>query len=118
MSDEQDQIIRENFTYFREKHPEIYDAYEQFGRLIHEEGGPLDEKTRWLVKIAVTTAGQNQYALRTHIKKALYSGCTADEIEHAILLTAPSAGFPVMMEALLILRSTLEEREPDPAGDL
>lgn len=109
MNDERDQVIQDNFTYFKEKHPAIYEAYEKFGKLIHEEGGPLDEKTRWLVKIAVTTAGQNQYALRTHIKKALRGGCSPDEIEHAILLTAPSAGFPVMMEAILVLRGVLDE---------
>lgn len=31
--DEKDEVIRNNFGYFREKHPEIYDAYERFGRL-------------------------------------------------------------------------------------
>lgn len=109
--DEKDEVIRNNFGYFREKHPEIYDAYERFGKLVHEQGGPLDEKTRWLIKIAITSSGQNEFALRTHIKKALRSGCSADEIEHAILLTAPSAGFPVMMEAILVLRNVLEETE-------
>ena len=110
MKDEKrDQVIQANFLYFREKHPDIYEAYEKFGKLVHEEGGPLDEKTRWLIKIAVTTSGQNQYALRTHIKKALKNGCTREEIEHAILLTAPSAGFPIMMEAILTLREVLEE---------
>lgn len=108
---EKERVIQENFAYFRENHPQIYEAYEKFGKLVHEEGGPLDEKTRWLIKIAVTTAGQNQYALRTHIKKALRNGCTQADIEHAILLTAPSAGFPVMMEAILILREVLEASE-------
>ena len=106
---ERERVIQENFAYFREKHPQIYEAYEKYGKLVHEEGGPLEEKTRWLIKIAVTTVGQNQYALRTHIKKALKNGCTREEIEHAILLTAPSAGFPVMMEALLTLREVVEE---------
>lgn len=109
MSEEKDRIIQENFAYFRKTHPDIYEAYEKFGKLVHEEGGPLEEKTRWLIKIAVTTAGQNQYALRTHIKKAILNGCTAAEIEHAILLTAPSAGFPVMMEGILTLRGVLGE---------
>ncbi|MBZ4654401.1 MAG: uncharacterized protein JG781_1742, partial [Peptococcaceae bacterium] len=46
---------------------------------------------------------------RTHILKALKSGCTREEIEHAILLVAPTAGFPKTMKGLLILRQVQEE---------
>lgn len=101
MSDDQ---IGENLAYLQAQHGEIYAAYEEFGRLVHEKGGPLDERTRWLIKIATTAAGQEKLALRTHIRKALANGCTRAEVEHAILLVAPSAGFPRMMEALLELR--------------
>lgn len=105
--------IDENLEYFTKRHGEIYDAYEKFGKLVHEEGGPLDEKTRWLIKVAVSTEGQNRYSLRTHILKAINAGCTKDEIEHSILLVAPTAGFPKMMEGLLVLRSILDETEED-----
>ena len=111
MQTKKDAVIQENFNYFKAKHPDIEAAYEEYGRLVHEAGGPLDEKTRWLIKVAVTTSGQNRYAQVTHIKKALHAGCTPDEIEHAILLTAPSAGFPVMMEGILALRSVLGEKD-------
>jgi AhpD family alkylhydroperoxidase len=101
-------VTEKNLKYLTEKHGEIYEAYEHFGRLVHEKGGPLDEKTRWLIKIAVSASCQYEYALRTHILKALKSGCSKEEIEHAILLIAPTAGFPKMMEGLLILRHILE----------
>lgn len=103
--------IEKNLKYLTENHGEIYEAYEHFGRLVHEKGGPLDEKTRWLIKIALSTDNQYEYALRTHILKALKSGCTKEEIEHAILLVAPTSGFPKMMEGILILRDILEEKE-------
>lgn len=103
--------IDENLKYLTENHGEIYDAYVNFGKLVHEKGGPLDEKTRWLIKIALSTDNQYEYALRTHILKALKSGCTKEEIEHAILLVAPTSGFPKMMEGLLILRHILEKTE-------
>jgi alkylhydroperoxidase/carboxymuconolactone decarboxylase family protein YurZ len=102
-------IIEKNLKYLTENHREIYEAYEHFGKLIHEKGGPLDEKTRWLIKVALSTECQYEYALRTHILKALKSGCTKEEIEHVMLLVAPTAGFPKMMEGLLILRSILEK---------
>jgi 4-carboxymuconolactone decarboxylase len=101
-------MIEKNLKYLTEKHGEIYDAYENFGRLVHEKGGPLDEKTRWLIKIALSTSCQCENALRTHILKALKSGCTREEIEHALLLVAPTSGFPKMMQGMLVLRQILE----------
>ena len=101
---------KKNFRYFKENHPEIYKAYEDFGKELHEKGGPLDEKSRWLIKIGVSAASQYEFALQTHIEKAMKAGCTAAEIEHAILLIASTAGFPRMMNALMIFRETLEKQ--------
>lgn len=98
---------KENLDYLKEKHPDIYKDYEAFGRSLHSNGGPLSAETRWLIKIAVSAASGYDYALQTHIEKALKAGCTAEEIEHTLLLTAPSAGFPRMMEALMIYRETV-----------
>jgi len=98
-----------NLKYFTEHHAAIYKAYEKYGQLVHKEGGPLDEKTRWLIKVALSTECQYTRALRTHIMKALNSGCTKEEIEHSILLVAPSAGFPKTMAGILILREVLEQ---------
>jgi alkylhydroperoxidase/carboxymuconolactone decarboxylase family protein YurZ len=103
--------IERNLAYFKEKHNDIYKAYAEFGKMLHEEGGPLDAKTRWLIKIATSTSCQNPYALKTHIRKALKNGCSRDEVEHAILLTAPTAGFPVMMEGILVLQETLGDTD-------
>ena len=103
--------IKKNLEYFTKNHGEIYAAYENYGKLIHEQGGPLDEKTRWLIKIALSAEGQNKYSLRTHILKALKAGCSEQEIEHAILLVAPTGGFPRMMEGLLVFRDVIGEEK-------
>jgi len=100
--------IQENFNYFVEKHEAIYKAYAEYGKLIHEKGGPLDPKMCALIKIAVSSVGENEYVLETHIKKAVECGCTRDEIEHVMLLTAPSVGFPNMMSSLMVLRKVME----------
>ncbi|MDR3585910.1 MAG: carboxymuconolactone decarboxylase family protein [Desulfosporosinus sp.] len=102
-----------NLKYFTEHHENIYKAYEKYGQLVHQEGGPLDEKTCWLIKVALSTECQYPRALRTHILKAFYSGCTKEEIEHAILLVGPSAGFPKTMSGILVLRTILDEAERD-----
>lgn len=100
--------IQDNFNYFKAKHKDIYEAYANYGKLIHEAGGPLDEKTRALIKVATSSISQYEYALETHIRKALSAGCSLDEIEHTLLLTAPSVGFPNMMSSIMILRRVAE----------
>ena len=104
-------VIEKNLKYLIENHEEIYHAYENFGKLVHEKGGPLDEKTRWLIKIALSTNSQYEYALNTHILKALKSGCTKEEIEHVILLVAPTCGFPKMMQGMLTLRNIIDQQK-------
>lgn len=98
-----------NLDYFSRKHKEIYEAYQRYGKLIHEDGGPIGEKERWLIKVALSASCGYDLALRTHIQKARAAGCAREEIEHAILLTAPTAGFPTMMTALLVLREEMGE---------
>lgn len=105
------EVIEKNFNYLKENHPEIFEAYENYGSLVHEKGGPLDQKSRWLIKIALSTSSQYQYALRTHILKALDAGCTKEEIEHVLLLSAPTCGFPTMMQGILVLRDVVEKVE-------
>jgi len=92
--------IRENLDALIESHPEIYDAYTRFGKAVHEQGGPLDERTRWLIKVATSAALGYPKAQLTHMIKALEAGCSPEELEHTILLLAPTAGFPRMMEAM------------------
>ena len=106
-------LIQRNLKYFIEKHGDIYESYQEYGKKIDEQGGPLEEKTKRLVKVAISATIENQYSLKTHIKKALQSGCTIEEIEHAILLVAPTAGFPTMMKALMTIREKIgEEKNP------
>ena len=103
--------IEQNLKYFMDKHSDVYKAYESYGRSVHTKG-PLDEKVRWLIKVAVSAACQHNYSLRTHIIKAIKSGCSREEIEHAIMLVGPTAGFPTSMEGLLILRQEMGEATP------
>jgi len=103
----------ENLMYMKAMHTDVYKAYTSFGKVVHESGGPIEEKTRWLIKVAISAVEQYPYAIRTHIHKALDSGCTRSEIEHAILLVAPTAGFPKAMEAIMILRDELDQDHED-----
>ena len=91
--------LHEIFTVFKKDFPEIYQGHEALGKKIHEEGGPLPDKVRWLVKVAVSGATGHMLALETHIAKARKAGATDEEIKHALLLIIQTVGFPSFMEA-------------------
>ncbi len=100
-------VRQENWDYVSRRHPEIAASYQEFARAVHEKGGPLSARERALIKVAVAAASQYEHALRYHIGQAVGAQCTADDIEHALLLTATTAGFPRMMAALMIMREDL-----------
>jgi 4-carboxymuconolactone decarboxylase len=84
---------------FTHDFPDVYRGHEALGKIIHEEAGPLPEKTRWLIKVAISGASGHDIALETHIAKAREAGATEDEITHTLLLIIQTAGFPAFMEA-------------------
>jgi 4-carboxymuconolactone decarboxylase len=91
--------LHEIFTVFKKDFPEIYQGHEALGKKVHDAGGPLLEKVRWLVKVAVSGASGHMLALETHIAKARKAGATEEEIKHALLLIIQTVGFPSFMEA-------------------
>ena len=94
------------FTGFKEEFPEVYNRYEALGKEIHQKVGPLEENSRWLIKIAISAACSHKRALATHIKKAQAAGVTDAEIKHALLLLIPTVGFPMFMKAYSVLKSS------------
>lgn len=102
-------LIQKNLKYFKDNHGDIYEDYSVYGKAIDENGGPLEEKIRRLIKVAISATIQNEYSLTTHIKKALKAGCSLEEIEHTLLLIAPTVGFPAMMKALMTLRKEMDQ---------
>jgi len=97
--------IHKIFGQFKEEFPEIHDRQEALGKEVHEKGGPLDEKNRWLIKMAISGACSHKRALETHIRKARAAGINEDEIKHALLLLIPTAGFPAFMKSYAVLKS-------------
>jgi 4-carboxymuconolactone decarboxylase len=93
------------FTEFKKDFPKINELHENLGKEIHENSGPLDEKSRWLVKISISAACGHKRALKTHLIRARNSGLTDEEIKHSLLLLIPTAGFPTFMKAYSVFRS-------------
>lgn len=73
--------------------PDIWDAYAQLGELC-SEAGPLDARTRHLVKIALAAGVGSEGALHSHVRRGLAEGLDPDQIRHVALLAIPTLGLP------------------------
>lgn len=89
----------QRFLKFGHDFPEVMAAYEALGSAAHE-AGPLDVKSRALVKLGIAAGARLEGAVHSHARRALREGCTPGEIRHAILLTVTTIGFPAMMAAM------------------
>lgn len=81
------------FGKFAKRFPEVFQGYEAMGRAAHT-GGPLDAKTRELVKLGMTIGARLEGATHSHVRKALAAGATAKEIRHAAVLAISTLGLP------------------------
>ncbi len=102
--------IPKRFKDFMEAHPAIAAAYESLGTAVHSDG-PLDEKTRSLIKLGISTGAGLEGAVHSHARKALEAGATKEEMQHAVILAIPTIGFPSAMAALSWLEDIISKEE-------
>jgi 4-carboxymuconolactone decarboxylase len=84
---------------FQQQFPEIAKAYDELALKCHGWGA-LDAKTRRLIKLGTAIGLSSEGAVRSHARRALEEGVTADEVRHAVLLALTTAGFPTMIAAM------------------
>jgi 4-carboxymuconolactone decarboxylase len=84
---------------FRKRYPRIWQTFNELGNLCHD-AGPLDEKTRRLVKLALSIGSGLEGATHSAVRNARAAGVTRDEIHHVALLAITTLGFPAATRAL------------------
>ena len=84
---------------FVEEYPKINEAYSAFAKACHEQG-PLDEKTRRLVKLGIAVGHGSEGAVKSHARRAKQMGASQEEIQHAVLLGMTTVGFPQTIAAV------------------
>lgn len=102
--------LPKGYRKFQAKYPQIYAAYEALGKAA-AESGPLDEKTRELIKLGMAAARGSESAVQSHTHRALEAGATAEEVEHALTVGINTLGFPTMMAALSWAWEALEDHK-------
>ncbi|HEU4400984.1 MAG TPA: carboxymuconolactone decarboxylase family protein [Candidatus Polarisedimenticolia bacterium] len=92
----------------RKKYPKVIDAYEALGEEC-QKAGPLDARTRALVKLALAVGAGLEGGVHSHTRRSLEAGATLDECRHVVLLGTTTIGFPSMMAALSWVEDVAKE---------
>ncbi len=93
---------------FRQRFPQVATAYDALASDCHN-WGPLDDKTRRLVKLGIAIGLNSEGGVRSHARRALESGVSPDEIRHAVLLAMTTAGFPLMEAGMGWVEEVIEK---------
>ncbi|MCH7962904.1 MAG: carboxymuconolactone decarboxylase family protein [Bacteroidetes bacterium] len=99
--------IPKRYLKFKEDYSDVAAAYESMGDAVHN-AGPLNEKTRALIKLAISTGAQLEGAVHSHVRKAINVGASKEEIRQVALLALPTIGLPSMMAALSWIDDIIE----------
>ena len=93
---------------FVEEYPELNQAYTALARACHDQG-PLDDRTRRLVKLGIAVGVGSEGAVKSHARRALQMGLSTDEVRHAVLLGMTTVGFPRTIAALEWIRDVASD---------
>jgi 4-carboxymuconolactone decarboxylase len=98
------------FAVFAETFPDVIDTYRAMKKT-YGETGPLDEKTKHLIQVAVLVAIGSENGTRDHTGLALDAGASGDEVVQAVLLVLGPVGMSSANNGLVWVREVIETRE-------
>lgn len=80
------------YVQFLAEFPAVGEAYQRLGSAAHDSG-PLDDRARQLVKLALAVGAGHEGAVHAHTRRALAQGLTPAEIKHVVTLALTTLGF-------------------------
>jgi len=97
--------------YFRVKnqYPDVFSAYDELNNAV-QNAGPLDEKTKALIKLAFSTGARLEGGIASHSRKAAKAGANSEELRQVAVMSLPTIGFPSMMAALKVVEEVIENK--------
>lgn len=90
--------LPEPFSNFARTHPAVHTAFEALAEAAHD-AGPLTQRERRLVKLAIAVGGRLEGAVRSHARQARAAGVTDDEMDHVAMLALTTIGLPSTVAA-------------------
>lgn len=95
---------------FSTMYPEVMGAYGALAEKLRE-AGPLTERERQLVKLAIAIGEASDGAVRSHARRAIAAGVEPDAVRHVALLAISTAGYPTAMAAWGWINQVLDAAE-------
>ena len=80
-------------------YPAVWQAYAALGKAA-TEAGPLDERTRRLVKLALSIGASSEGAVHSHTRRAVEEGLSKKELKQVALLAIGTLGLPQAVKGL------------------
>lgn len=93
-----------------DRHPDLWKAYTALGQAC-AEAGPLDARTRRLVKLALAIGAASEGATHSHARRAANEGIDPEELKQVALLAIPTLGFPRAVAALTWIEDITEKEQ-------
>ena len=90
--------------------PDVWQAFQELGAAAGE-AGPLDQRARRLVNLALAIGADSEGATHSHCRRALAEGLQREELEHVAYLAITTLGWPRAMRALTWIRDVTDSRE-------
>lgn len=94
---------------FADQYPEVWKTYDALGKAT-ADAGPLDTKTRCLVKLGIAVATERQGVVHAHARRALKAGASAEELLHVGILAITTIGWSGAFAAITWIQDVLEEQ--------
>jgi alkylhydroperoxidase/carboxymuconolactone decarboxylase family protein YurZ len=104
-----DGYLPEIYTWFRGQYPDVARALDALGAA-GDAAGPLDDRTRRLVKLAIAVGAGAEGAVRSNARRALAAGATQEEVRQVALLAISTRGFPAAIAGLGWIEEVLNTR--------
>ena len=81
------------------RYPSVWRAFETLGEAVATTG-PLDDRTRRLIKLALAIGAGSEGAVHSHARRGLSDGLTKEQLDHVVLLAIPTLGLPAAVKAM------------------
>ncbi len=94
---------------FARQHPDIWAAFEALADRCHI-AGPLDVRTRRLVKLGIALGAGLEGGVHSQVRNALAEGIPPAQLRHVVLPSLTTIGFPASMAACTWVNDLLDAR--------
>jgi alkylhydroperoxidase/carboxymuconolactone decarboxylase family protein YurZ len=80
-------------------YPDVWAAFQRLGATV-SEAGPLNGRTKRLVRLALAIGADSSGAVHSHARRGLAEGIAPAELEHVALLAVTTLGWPQAVRGL------------------